>query len=102
MKLKNIKIAIIGLGYVGLPLAVEFGKKFKTLGFDINENRINELNKGIDTTLEVSNEYLTETLNFFAISFGVKSSAFPPINSFSFTIPLDIIFIFLASKTAIS
>ena len=63
MNLKDKKIAIIGLGYVGLPLAVEFGKKFKTIGFDINDSRINELNKGIDSTLEVSNEYLTETLN---------------------------------------
>jgi UDP-N-acetyl-D-galactosamine dehydrogenase len=63
MKMKDKKIAVIGLGYVGLPLAVEFGQKFKTVGFDINSNRVNELNKGIDSTLEVSNEYLTETLN---------------------------------------
>ena len=42
MKLKNIKIAIIGLGYVGLPLAVEFGKKYSVLGFDINQSRIDE------------------------------------------------------------
>jgi UDP-N-acetyl-D-galactosamine dehydrogenase len=63
MNIENKHIAVIGLGYVGLPLAVEFGKKFKTIGFDINSNRINELNKGIDSTLEVSNEYLTETLN---------------------------------------
>ncbi len=61
--MKEKKIAVIGLGYVGLPLAVEFGKKFKTIGFDINSNRVDELNKGIDSTLEVSNEYLTETLN---------------------------------------
>ena len=61
--MKDKKIAIIGLGYVGLPLAVEFGKKFKTIGFDINSNRVNELNNGIDSTLEVSNEYLIETLN---------------------------------------
>jgi UDP-N-acetyl-D-galactosamine dehydrogenase len=61
--MKDKKIAVIGLGYVGLPLAVEFGKKFKTIGFDINESRINELNKGIDSTLEVSNDYLSETLN---------------------------------------
>jgi UDP-N-acetyl-D-galactosamine dehydrogenase len=63
MNIENKHIAVIGLGYVGLPLAVEFGKKFKTIGFDINSNRINELNKGIDSTLEVSNEYLRETLN---------------------------------------
>ncbi len=70
MSIQENKIAIIGLGYVGLPLAVEFGKKFKTIGFDINENRINELNKGIDSTLEVSNEHLGETLtnNLFSVT----------------------------------
>jgi UDP-N-acetyl-D-galactosamine dehydrogenase len=51
-------IAIIGLGYVGLPLAVEFGKKYKTIGFDINENRIMELRNGVDHTLEVDKKEL--------------------------------------------
>jgi UDP-N-acetyl-D-galactosamine dehydrogenase len=51
-------IAIIGLGYVGLPLAVEFGKKYKTLGFDINEKRIAELRSGVDHTLEVDKKEL--------------------------------------------
>ena len=51
-------IAIIGLGYVGLPLAVEFGKKYKTLGFDINEKRIAELRHGVDHTLEVDKKEL--------------------------------------------
>jgi UDP-N-acetyl-D-galactosamine dehydrogenase len=58
MNLKNKKIAIIGLGYVGLPLAVEFGKKYDLVGFDINEKRIEELNKNFDRTLEVSSEQL--------------------------------------------
>ena len=53
MNLADKKIAIIGLGYVGLPLAVEFGKKYATVGFDINQNRIEELLKGKDSTLEV-------------------------------------------------
>jgi UDP-N-acetyl-D-galactosamine dehydrogenase len=53
-------LALIGLGYVGLPLAVEFGKKFKVIGFDINEKRINELKKGVDRTLEVSSDELAE------------------------------------------
>ena len=44
----NLKIAIIGLGYVGLPLALAFSKKFKVLGFDINKNRVLDLQKGID------------------------------------------------------
>jgi len=47
-------IAIIGLGYVGMPLAVEFGKKYSTIGFDINERRVSELRRGVDITLEVT------------------------------------------------
>lgn len=53
------KIAIIGLGYVGLPLAVEFAKKYNVTGFDINTNRIAELNSGHDRTLEIDDELLT-------------------------------------------
>lgn len=53
------KIAIIGLGYVGLPLATEFGKKYEVVGYDINKKRINELENGIDITNEVSIEKLT-------------------------------------------
>lgn len=62
---KNIvkKIAVIGLGYVGLPLAVEFGKKRSVIGFDINQDRINNLINGIDTTLEVSNSQILEATN---------------------------------------
>ena len=48
---KNI-IGVIGLGYVGLPLSIEFSKKYKTYGFDINTKRVDELNKGLDTTNE--------------------------------------------------
>ena len=51
--LSKIKIAVIGLGYVGLPLAVEFGKKLPVVGFDINVKRIDELRSGEDHTLEV-------------------------------------------------
>lgn len=61
--LNDVKIAIIGLGYVGLPLAVEFGKKYQTLGFDINQARITELKNGTDSTLEVSDKELAETTN---------------------------------------
>ncbi|MEH8116278.1 Vi polysaccharide biosynthesis UDP-N-acetylglucosamine C-6 dehydrogenase TviB [Aeromonas allosaccharophila] len=60
MNLENLKIGIIGLGYVGLPLAVEFGKKFHTLGFDIKTDRVNELRSGEDSTLECSSEELLE------------------------------------------
>lgn len=58
----NHKIAVIGLGYVGLPLAVEFAKKYITVGFDINSNRINELKNGKDSTLEVEDELLQQVL----------------------------------------
>lgn len=58
MNLENKKLAIIGLGYVGLPLAVEFGKKRSVIGFDINKARIQELQSGIDNTREVSLEDL--------------------------------------------
>lgn len=56
--LENTKLAIIGLGYVGLPLAVEFGKRYDTLGFDINQARIDELRAGRDSTLEVDADEL--------------------------------------------
>lgn len=61
-KLNNPKIAVIGLGYVGLPLAVEFGKKFPTVGFDINTNRVQELQDGYDHTLEVENSELQSVI----------------------------------------
>lgn len=58
LKLSEVKVAIIGLGYVGLPLAVEFGKKIPVMGFDIHQKRIDELKSGKDHTLEVSPEEL--------------------------------------------
>ena len=64
--MKKNKIAIIGLGYVGLPLAVEFGKKYECIGFDINKKRIEELNKFIDKTNELTSEEIKKSklLNF--------------------------------------
>ncbi len=59
---KQPKIAIIGLGYVGLPLAVAFAEKYKVIGFDINEKRVNELANGNDFTLEVEDELLKSVL----------------------------------------
>ena len=59
MQLENIRIAIIGLGYVGLPLAVEFGRKRPVVGFDINERRIEDLKGGKDSTMEINSEELT-------------------------------------------
>ena len=59
----NSKIAVIGLGYVGLPLAVEFSKKYDVIGFDINAKRIQELQSGIDKTLELEASELKKASN---------------------------------------
>lgn len=67
-------IAIIGLGYVGLPLAVEFAKKYNVVGFDINPNRVEELNNGHDSTLEVSDKNLKAVLNPKENQIGLKLS----------------------------
>jgi UDP-N-acetyl-D-galactosamine dehydrogenase len=58
-----MKISIIGLGYVGLPLAIEFGKKFQTVGYDINAHRVNELKQGIDKTEEVEKQDFKDSLH---------------------------------------
>jgi UDP-N-acetyl-D-galactosamine dehydrogenase len=60
MKNDNFKIAVIWLGYVGLPLAIEFGKKFKVLDFDISTERINELTHGHNCTMEADLDKLSE------------------------------------------
>lgn len=60
--LENARIAIIGLGYVGLPLAVEFAKKYKVIGFDIERTRVDELRRGQDRTREITQEQLNEVL----------------------------------------
>lgn len=62
MTLKNIKIAVIGLGYVGLPLARLFSTKFQSIGFDMNQERVDSLNKGHDVTLEVDDSLLQEAI----------------------------------------
>jgi len=71
----NDRIAVIGLGYFGLPLAVEFGKVAPTIGFDINQERIGELNNGQDRTLEVSSEEIAqaEQISFTSNIDDVKS-----------------------------
>jgi len=60
--LSESKIAIIGLGYVGLPLAVEFAKKYPVIGFDINKQRVVDLNRCIDNTMEVDSNELEKVL----------------------------------------
>ena len=85
------KIAIIGLGYVGLPLAVEFAKKFPVVGFDINQSRIDELNEGHDHTLEVEDNKLQEVLNLenhsTGISFTYDANLISDCNIFIVTVP---------------
>jgi len=85
--LGNIRIAIIGLGYVGLPLAIEFGKKFETVGFDINESRIKELMSGNDATMEVSREQLTGSKS---LSFSADATDIENCNIFIITVPTPI------------
>lgn len=87
MKLAELKIAIIGLGYVGLPLAVEFGKKSSVIGFDINHSRIDELKRGEDHTLEVSSDDLkkADQLNFSANLHDLKEA-----NFFIVTVPTPV------------
>jgi UDP-N-acetyl-D-galactosamine dehydrogenase len=69
LNLEKVKIAVIGQGYVGLPLAVEFAKKYPTVGFDINKVRVENLRKGHDDTLEVSDEKLRENLRANPVEF---------------------------------
>ena len=69
MKKNKQNIAIIGLGYVGLPLAVEFGKKFKTVGFDINKTRVDQLKSGTDITLEVDDKNLKKAESFIYLRY---------------------------------
>ena len=63
IKISNKKISIIGLGYVGLPLATEFAKKYKVVGYDISTIRVEELKKGIDRTEEIKNKKLLTNNN---------------------------------------
>lgn len=85
--LEQIKIAIIGLGYVGLPLAVEFGKKYPTLGFDINQARIAELQRGEDHTLEVSPAELAEATQ---LRYSADIAALREANFYIVTVPTPI------------
>lgn len=85
--MKDKKIAVIGLGYVGLPLAVEFGKKYSTLGFDINQKRISELSEGYDRTLESNKEEIEASKG---LSFSSSIQDLPNYNIFIVTVPTPI------------
>ena len=81
------KIAIIGLGYVGLPLAVEFGKILDIIGFDINQSRIDELKNGIDRTLEVDKHELAASTKLI---FSSRPEDLNKANYFIVTVPTPV------------
>jgi len=85
--LENINIGIIGLGYVGLPLAVELAGKYPTLGFDVNQARITELEDGHDSTLEVSNEKLSLAAK---LTFSAHLDDLKKCNFYIVTVPTPI------------
>lgn len=87
MTLDEVKLAVIGLGYVGLPLAAEFGKHNPVIGFDINEARITELRSGYDSTKELSTEELAEAS---CLQFSADVSDLKDCNVFIITVPTPI------------
>ncbi|MEN8391568.1 Vi polysaccharide biosynthesis UDP-N-acetylglucosamine C-6 dehydrogenase TviB [Acinetobacter indicus] len=87
LKLSDLKIAVIGLGYVGLPLAVEFGKKVPVIGFDIHKKRIEELQGGQDHTLEVSPEELQQAAQ---LSYSANLDDLKSCNFFIVTVPTPV------------
>ena len=92
----DLKIAVVGLGYVGLPLAIEFGKKYNVLGFDINKTRIEELQRGVDHTLEADLAGLREATNLkkesptLGLSFSSNESDLKKCNIYIVTVPTPI------------
>jgi len=87
ISLDQVSIGIIGLGYVGLPLAVEFGIKYPTIGYDINSKRIGELRSGIDNTLEVEPELLASAKQ---LSYSDNINDLKPCNVYIVTVPTPI------------
>tara|TARA_B100001113_G_scaffold260679_1_gene215657 strand:+ start:4377 stop:5654 length:1278 start_codon:yes stop_codon:yes gene_type:complete len=84
------KIAVIGLGYVGLPLAVEFAQKHPTIGFDISQSRIEELNTGYDRTLEIEDAYLAKVNRKFGFKSTSNLQELKDCNIFIVTVPTPI------------
>ena len=87
LKLRNCRIAVVGLGYVGLPLAVEFGKRFDTVGFDVKPERVTQLRAGRDTTLEVTSEELKSAQR---LSFATELTDLKRCRVFIVTVPTPI------------
>ena len=87
------KIAIIGLGYVGLPLAIEFGKKYQVLGFDIHKTRIDELSKGYDRTMEADMDSLLQVMKAnesASLSFSSDAEELKDCTVYIVTVPTPI------------
>jgi len=87
---KKRQIAIIGLGYVGLPLAIEFAKKYTVIGFDINENRVAELNSIHDHTKEADLEELRKAVEIYGINFSSSLPDISQCNTYIVTVPTPI------------
>ena len=87
LELKDCRLAVVGLGYVGLPLAVEFGKKFPTIGFDVNAERVAELERGRDSTLEVDEQELEAASK---LSYTHDAGRLAECNVFVVTVPTPI------------
>ncbi len=88
--MQNSKIAIIGLGYVGLPLAVEFGKKYETVGFDIAQWRIDELRSGYDRTLEIADDDLMSVITNHTLSFSTNLDDIKACNIYIVSVPTPV------------
>jgi len=87
INLENISIAVIGLGYVGLPLAAKFGELYNVLGFDVNSNRIDELRNGVDSTLELSSDELNAATG---LRFSSNPNELIDCNLYIVTVPTPI------------
>ena len=94
--MKEFRIAVVGLGYVGLPLSIEFGKKYKVLGYDIDKNRVGELQQGVDHTLEADLNGLLEATTLrssnpnLGLSFSSNEADLKEYNTFIVTVPTPI------------
>ena len=88
--MSGYKIAVIGLGYVGLPLAVEFAQKYPTIGFDISQSRIEELNSGYDRTLEIEGDCLAKVNNEFGFKSTSNFQEIKDCNIYIVTVPTPI------------
>ena len=84
-----MKVGIVGLGYVGLPLATAFAKKYKVMGFDINKNRVNQLNSGNDYTNELTKDQILESLGK-SINFSYEENDLEDVDFFIISVPTPI------------